>query len=134
MIAQSGVPFPFLYTAYDMSTGLFIRARVYDVTTPATPVLADTIDMSHVAQGTYVGVFTGTAGKAYAVEEVVYTDETFTTPSPFYSPGSIGVQCVNISALAGGGGGSVPTARLVDVPVAYGVAIDVDSESGTVEE
>lgn len=74
------------YAAYDLSTGLSVRASVYDVAT-GSPVFVQNVILTHVTFGIYFGVFTGTLGQNYNIETLVYVDGTFTTLNLDYSPG-----------------------------------------------
>lgn len=87
----AGTSLAFEYTAYDGITTLNVAMQIYDVTT-GTPSFVTTAAMSHMLNGTYIGYFTPVSGKQYAINKMVYTDGTYTTPSPSYSPGSETIQ------------------------------------------
>lgn len=106
MIVLDSQPFGFVYTAYDESTSLFVRAAIYDIT--GAPAFVANVVMSNVVRGTYSGIYTGTTGVTYLVEMAVYTDGTYATPDPLRSPGSLTVQCVTVS-----GGGSITLVKTI---------------------
>lgn len=70
--------FPFLYGAYDQNAGLFVQAKVYDMTS-GTPSLSSIIEEVYIDFGVYVGFFTGIYGHSYQSIQAVYTDGTYTT-------------------------------------------------------
>jgi hypothetical protein len=91
-LIQAGLEFSFDYTAFDQDASLFVAAKVYDVT--SSPSLVATVPMSHVANGSYVGKFTGTDMHNYVIVKSVYTDGTYTTTDSDRSPGSESFQCI----------------------------------------
>jgi len=100
----AGTSLAFEYTAYDGTATLSVAMKIYDVTT-GSPSFVNTIAMTHMINGTYVGYFTPLAGKIYAINKMVYTDGTFATPSSLYSPGSETIQAsteqTQITAIQG---------------------------------
>lgn len=88
MIVYGGQPASFNYVAFDGMSGMFVAGTIYDVTT-GSPVLVDAlVDMTDLGNGYYVGQFTPLANHSYLVITVVYTDDTYSTPSTNRSPGS----------------------------------------------
>lgn len=83
----AGVPAVF-EVSYPGETGLDVGIRVFDVTTPASPVQVLLEAMEHVFFGTYVGRFTPDPGKRYLVQKGVYTDDTLTFPHTDYGTAS----------------------------------------------
>lgn len=69
-------------------TALDVALRVFDVTTPDTPVQVALAAMEHVFYGTYVGRFTPEAGKRYMAQKTVYTDGTFAFQDTDYGVGT----------------------------------------------
>lgn len=82
----------FSYTAWDMATGLFVRAGVYDGSTGSF-LFQSNVVMNHIFAGCYFGAYTGTDGGAYEFVQLVYTDGTYATVDTSRAPGteSIGV-------------------------------------------
>lgn len=72
------------YPSYDLNTGLFVRASVYDVS--GAPSLLGTVNLSHVASGVYSGSYTASAGVVYLVISLVYTDGTYSTVDTTRAP------------------------------------------------
>lgn len=113
----AGISLPFDYTAYDEATDLDIAMNVYDTTT-GTPSFVSQNAMEHVLLGSYVGFFTPTDQHSYLIEKCVYTDNTFATPDPNYSPGSETI-------FAGSQSVSVPTTQSFDAVAIVSVNDDV---------
>lgn len=118
MIAQSNTPFAFNYTAYDMATGLFVRAAVYDLTT-GTPVFVQNVVMAEAALGSYNGLFTGLPGRVYAIISAVYTDGTYAVLDTNRAPATETVQSLSIIPTGGN-----PTANLITPDVLRGSLVD----------
>lgn len=79
------IPFSFLYPTSDQQSGLFVRAKIYDVTT-GTPVFSANVVMAEIQNGYYFGNFTGASGKTYLVISAVFTDGTYVTLDPLRGP------------------------------------------------
>ncbi len=75
----------FAYGAFSQANGLFLQARIYDMTTGA-PVFVQTQTMAHVAFGVYFGSFTGEIGHCYQIVQAVYTDNTYETVNTNWPP------------------------------------------------
>lgn len=82
----------FNYGAYDQATGLFIAAKVYDVTSGLS--LITTVHFAHVAFGVYFGSFTGTLSHTYLIQKSVYTDGTYTVVDTSRAPGADSLQVI----------------------------------------
>jgi hypothetical protein len=98
-IAYSGVPFGWDYTTYDQASGLYVAAKIYDITS-GTAFYVTTLAMSNVYAGSYSAIYTGSAGKVYQIISNVYTDSGFTTLDTGRAPGCEVVQCVQPAATA----------------------------------
>lgn len=77
--------FAFDYTDPYQATGLFVQAKIWDITS-GTPTVVASVTMSHVLAGCYFGSFVGADGHTYVAEKVVYTDSGFTTPDATRAP------------------------------------------------
>lgn len=77
-IVEAGIPFSFSYAAFDQTTGLFVQASIYDITS-GSAVFVTKVNMAHVSSGMYSGNYTGSSGKTYLVIAIVYTDSGYTT-------------------------------------------------------
>lgn len=77
--------FAFDYTDYGQSSGLFVQAKVWDLS-GASPALAASVTMVHVLAGCYFGSYAGLTGKTYVAEKAVYTDSGHTTPDTDRAP------------------------------------------------
>lgn len=75
---RAATPFSFNYPTFDFATGLFVAAKIYDVST-GTPSFVSTVAMAEITHGFYSGNFSGVAGKTYLAIMAVYTDGTYTT-------------------------------------------------------
>lgn len=110
MIARSGAPYGFNYVVADQSTGLFIRATIYDITNGGPGVLVTTVNLFAMpgvgSPGSYAGVFTPDIDKVYNIVSMVYTDNTYSTIDPNFAPGCETVQSVNF-ATGGTLGGEI---------------------------
>lgn len=100
-IAQSGIPFGINYTSYDQLSSLFVRASIYDITS-GSPSFVANVNLTHASAGSYNGIYTGTAGKVYAVVSAVYTDGTYSTLDPNRSPATDPVQCLDFAVQGSG--------------------------------
>lgn len=85
------------YGSYDMQPGLFVRLKLFDVT--GVPTLEDTVNLTHIVNGGYIGLVTLNPNKNYYVSISVYTDNTYTTPNTDYSPSSQSYYAMNILGL-----------------------------------
>jgi hypothetical protein len=97
-IAPAGVPIPFEYSAYDLSTNLNVGMEIWDVTTGTPVIVGSVVPMTYVDKGTYFANYTFTANKIYVINKMVYTDNTFTTPLTTYSPGSESLQASTLES------------------------------------
>lgn len=88
-IISASFPFTFNYGDSNQTPGLNISARIYDVTS-GIPVLLGSVVLSVATGGVYCGNYQGQGGKTYLVICSVYTDSSFTSLDPNYSPG---VEC-----------------------------------------
>ena len=86
MIVKGGQPCNFNYAAFDRTANLFVAALIYDVTTGSPVLVGSIIPMPSEGNGAYVGSFTPTGGHFYLVIKAVYTDGTYSTPSPDWPP------------------------------------------------
>lgn len=100
MIIQEGVPATFNYGDINSGTGLFVGAKVMDVTAgfPGTQVGA-LIQLNNNGDGTYSGRFTGVAAKQYQVKKFVYTDGTYATIDTSRAPDVDDYQCEALADL-----------------------------------
>jgi len=73
-----GSPFSFNYSTYDQAAGLFVAARIYNVTS-GVPIFDSQVAMAELQDGVYSGQFTGLYGQSYLVISAVYLDGTYTT-------------------------------------------------------
>ena len=96
-LVQSGIPLAMEYGSYDMQPGLFVRLKLFNVT--GVPTLEDTVNLSHVVNGGYIGLVTLDPNKNYYVSISVYTDNTYTTPNTDYSPSSQSYYAMNLSGM-----------------------------------
>lgn len=99
MLVQAGIPFAINYTSFDQNEGLFVASKVYDITDPV-PVLIDTLEMDHVALGSYAALFTPVQGRVYSCISAVYLDAPFTTPDPQRSPVTLTAEVVDLSSFS----------------------------------
>lgn len=97
-IAPAGVPLPFEYSAYDLSSNLNVGMTILDVTTGSPVQVGPILPMAYTQNGTYFASYSFTAGKIYVVNKMVFTDNTFTTPLTTYSPGSESLQASTFQA------------------------------------
>lgn len=86
LVAPSNIALPFEYTAFDMEPGLFMAMTVWDVS--GVPAIVAFTTMPHIADGTYLGFFTATEGRAYLVQKAAYTDGSYLVLDTNRSPGS----------------------------------------------
>lgn len=96
-LVQSGIPLAMEYGSYDMQPGLFVRLKLFDVT--GVPTLEDTVNLTHIVNGGYIGLVTLNPNKNYYVSISVYTDNTYTTRNTDYSPSSQSYYAMNILGL-----------------------------------
>lgn len=97
-IIQIGIVFPFVYQAFDFDTGLFMRAKIYDVSS-GSPVFAVNIDMPSLGDGLYGATFNPVSGKSYLVIMNAYTDGTFGTVDNLRAPGAECYKLIDASPL-----------------------------------
>lgn len=103
------------YTSYIAQSGLFIRAAIYDTTT-GSAVFVQNLVLSLMVNGTYYGLFTVTAAHQYIASVAVYTDGTYTSINPLYTPTDLEFPL----ATGGSGGTSIdPGIQNVLAGVAY---------------
>jgi hypothetical protein len=95
MIAQSGVPFGFDYTAADGATSLYVRAMVYDISS-GEAVFITKLTMDHVASGVYATTYTADEGLILAVIKEVCSDDLMTMIDQYRSPATDVFQIVDI--------------------------------------
>jgi len=95
MIVQAGKA-NFNYGAVDQDPGLDVAAEIWDNTTSVPGTLAATVPMTHTSGGVYVGQYVFVKNKTYTIVKRVYTDGTYTTPAPGFSPDEDDVQCVDL--------------------------------------
>lgn len=86
----------FAYGAFDMETDLDIQTKIYDVTSGVS--LTATQVMAYVTLGVYFSSFSGTIGEVYEIISTVYTDNTFTSVNPNYSPSGDAFSTAELSA------------------------------------
>lgn len=99
MLAVAGQPIP-LESSFDPGLS-FVAAEVKDVTAGHPGILVDTIPMVESeagVSGTYGCNFDGTAYRSYLATKNVYTDGTYTTRHPDYSPSSVAFQVIAAQA------------------------------------
>lgn len=101
MIAKAGL-IPFQYNDADGTTGLYLKAKIKDITNLASIVNLSDVPMTDLGNGAYAGQFTGVAGKLYSISMKVYSDAGMTILDPNYGTADTVVQCVDLSS----GGGS----------------------------
>lgn len=92
-----GQPFSFDYSAYDQASGLFVAAKIYNVTT-GTPVFDSQVVMSELLDGVYEGQFTGLYGQSYLVISAVYLDGTYTTLDTSRAPAAECYQDIELDS------------------------------------
>lgn len=125
-IIQSGKPFPFDYTAFDERSDLFVSASIFDVT--GTPFLVQNVVMSHVFLGCYVGMFTGSIDRQYAIIKAVYTDGTYSTPDPNRAPGTDTVQCLDILSISSGEAADLVNKLFIAIQILNGHLSGIEAE------
>lgn len=91
MIVQGGLLTGISYIAYDRASGLFVAAKIYDVTT-GTPSLVQTVPLPYVANGLYSGSFTPLAGHNYLVISLAFTSNSYVTPDGTRAPNAINID------------------------------------------
>lgn len=87
IIIGSGQLFSFKYPAFDLDTNLFVQANIYDIST-GVPNFVTQVAMTDVANGYYIGTYTGLPIKSYLVISVVYTDGTYSVVDTERAPDS----------------------------------------------
>jgi hypothetical protein len=75
------------YSAYDLAEDLYVRSKIYDITT-GTAVFDSNLDLNHVVNGSYANVFAADPSKTYFINTMVYSDNTFASVNTEYTPGS----------------------------------------------
>lgn len=94
------------YTAYDLSNILSVAAKILDVTDPSNPVDVAAVAMfASGLNGSYYLFYEAPPAKKYLVNMMAYTDGTFETPNPNYTPAD--------AQLTGPDVGACPTAQAV---------------------
>lgn len=80
MIVRANIPYCLEYPTFDQQTGLFVGARIIDITSglPGSQV-GNVLALTDETDGLYRNVFTPAAGKRYRVIKQLYTDGTYTT-------------------------------------------------------
>lgn len=93
MLVSPAIPFSFSYPDFNGTSGLFVRATIYDVTSGValSPVTANMTEI--VATGCYVGTFTPVAGKDYQIIALVYTDGTYGVIDTTFAPVALNIEC-----------------------------------------
>lgn len=127
MIAVDGQQIP-IEVSFDPGL-LFVAMKVRDVTAgyPGT-LVGSAVPMVEFDTGSYGASFTGTAGKNYVLSKAVYTDGTYATRDPNYSPGSDSVQVIpqSTAPTVDQITSAVLNALLVDYTVPGSVAAAID--------
>lgn len=80
-IARAGVPYLIEYPTFDQVTGLFLGAKIMDITAglPGT-IVGSVLSLTDTAgDGLYCALFTPVVSKRYRVIKQLYTDGTYTT-------------------------------------------------------
>lgn len=96
----------FNYGTYDRVTGLYVAAKIYDITTLGSPIFVSLVPMTDQSNGNYVGSFIPQINKTYLVIAVVFTDNTYAT--------------VNIDRPPAGGVYDCPVSGTAILNFAYG--------------
>lgn len=84
-LVQANQVFSVSYGAFDQSDDLDVGFYVYDVST-GSPVFVEIIAGESAGFGAYTSTYTAASGQTFLIIGAVFTDDTYVTLDPIYSP------------------------------------------------